>query len=581
MIQYPLPEKIGDPDLLVGREKEFALLNKWLSRIPKRLGKSRVILARRKSGKTAIVQRIFNRLWSADGDIIPFYFNIAEKKNWYPDFAIEYYCAFASQYISFLERDAYLVENPLLLDAIKAYGVKHSLVPLVNDVNHLLENHKMGWHDMMWKTAYTAPSRFAAFFDCRILVIVDEFQNITQYIYRDETCTTALDETLAGSFHDVVESKIAPMLVTGSYVGWLITVIGKYLQAGRLKRQFMNPYLTTGEGLQAVYKYAEFCDEPITNETAVQINRLCMSDPFFISCVIQSEYENKNLTNWQGVVNTVNYEITDESSEMSMTWGEYIELTLDKINERYAKNILLHLSKYPDRDWTADELKDALNLKIDKHKIREKLETMVKADVIKKGRGDIRYQGLNDGTIYLILRHRFEEEISEFTPDLKLDFIAESDRLKKERNSLQGRLNNLVGKFAEFQLFTDFRTRQTFPLSVYFQGVSDNTRLNIIDVRMRDKFQRADGKEFEIDVRADSDCGRTVLAEVKKTAQRTGIGIVRKFSQKAEAFAQRFPDKIVLLSFLSIGGFTRDALRFCKENGIGTAMKITYFQEDD
>ena len=188
---------------------------------------------------------------------------------------------------------------------------------------------------------------------------------------------------------------------------------------------------------------------------------------------------------------------------------------------------------------------------------------------------------MRDGTIYLILRHRFEEEISEFTPDLKQDFNAELDRLKEEKNSLQGRLNNLVGKFAEFQLFTDFRTRKKFPLSVYFSGVPDNTKLNITDVRLRDKFQRADGKEFEIDVRADSACGRTVLVEVKKTVKRTGIGVVRKFHGKAEAFAKRFPEKIELLAFLSIGGFTRDALRFCKENGIGTAEKIVYFQNDE
>ena len=53
-MQYPLPESIGNPDLLVGREKEFALLDKWMGRIPKRLSKSRAILARRKSGKTAM-----------------------------------------------------------------------------------------------------------------------------------------------------------------------------------------------------------------------------------------------------------------------------------------------------------------------------------------------------------------------------------------------------------------------------------------------------------------------------------------------------------------------------------------------
>ncbi len=58
-MRYPLREKIGDPDLLVGREREFEDLGKWIGNIPKSLSGSRVILARRKSGKTAIVQRVF------------------------------------------------------------------------------------------------------------------------------------------------------------------------------------------------------------------------------------------------------------------------------------------------------------------------------------------------------------------------------------------------------------------------------------------------------------------------------------------------------------------------------------------
>ncbi len=385
---------------------------------------------------------------------------------------------------------------------------------------------------------------------------------------------------MAGSFHDVVESKIAPMLVTGSYVGWLIYVIDKYLQAGRLKRQFMNPYLTPEEGMQAVYRYAEFLNEPITNETAEQINTLCMSDPFFISCVIQSEYSKKDLSSAKGVVNTVNYEITDKSSEMSMTWGEYIEQTTDKINERNAKNMLLHLSKHPDRDWTPFELKEELNLEISESAIRKKLEILVKADVIEKGSSDIDFRGLQDGTICLILRNRFEKEISGFAPRLKDDFNAELEKLKKHRNALQGRLNNLVGKFAEFQLFTDFRARQRFPLSVYFDGVKDNIRLNITEVRMRYKFQRVDGKEMEIDVRADSACGRTVLVEVKKTEKKSGIAQTRQFLEKVESFSKRFPKKKILPAFLSVGGFTAPAMRFCRSHGIGTAEIIAYYQKD-
>ena len=54
-MQYPLPETIGSPDLFVGREEELEYLNIWLERIPIRISTSRVILARRKSGKTAIL----------------------------------------------------------------------------------------------------------------------------------------------------------------------------------------------------------------------------------------------------------------------------------------------------------------------------------------------------------------------------------------------------------------------------------------------------------------------------------------------------------------------------------------------
>jgi hypothetical protein len=47
-MQYPLPEKIGVPELLVGREQEFASFDRWVEGIPRRISKSRVILAQRK-----------------------------------------------------------------------------------------------------------------------------------------------------------------------------------------------------------------------------------------------------------------------------------------------------------------------------------------------------------------------------------------------------------------------------------------------------------------------------------------------------------------------------------------------------
>ncbi|MCP4692071.1 MAG: hypothetical protein GY859_28760 [Desulfobacterales bacterium] len=577
-MKYPLIEKIGKPELLVGREKECRRFGKWIDNIPEMLSKSRVILARRKSGKTSFVQRIYNRLWNENGDVIPFYFSIADTEVWLPSLAINYYRAFASQYISFLERDEILVDDPLTLAQIRDYGAKNAIDQLVVNVDALLEEkHSDGLHNLMWETASAAPHRFAARQDRRFLVIIDEFQNLSQYVYPDPHFQTSPIKSLPGSYHSLSESKIAPMLVTGSYVELLIEIAGKYLEAGRLSNITMTPYLTAEEGLQAVYKYAEVYKEPITNASAVLINRLCMSDPFFISCVFQNDFDGRDLTTREGVIDAVNYQITNRKSEMSATWKEYIEKILKKINDRNSKDILLHLSKNSDRYWTPKELKKELQIDLDEKEIQKRLHLMVAADVIEWGSSDIQFRGLQDGTLNLILRNRFEEEIRGFAPDLTIEFHDRIKQLEAEKKSLRGMLNNLSGKFAEYQLAAAIRSRKRFTLSDFFNGVKDTTKLNIIDVRQRVPIQRDDGKGMEFDVIAESSCGRVVAAEVKKTKDPTGLNIVEDFYDKVNVYATLHPDKTILPAFLSLGGFIEDAGAFCKEKGIGTADKIAHF----
>jgi len=575
-MQYPLKEKIGNPNLLVGREREFNNFGRWLANIPAELSKSRVILARRKSGKTAFVQRLFNQLWSQHGQVIPFYFSVPENNVWYPNFAIDYYRAFASQYISFLERDEELVKSPLSLEEIREYGATHSIKRLVRDVDELFIEKERHNYFTVWETAYSAPHRFAGVYDLRFLVIIDEFQYLTTHIYRDEECKGKPDVSMPGSFHTVVESKIAPMLVTGSYISWLIDISREYLEAGRLSRWYMTPYLTPDEGLQAVYKYAEVCHQPITNETAVLINQLCMADPFFISCVIQSDYEGKELETIDGVVNTVNYEIISPTSELSGTWAEYIYKTLPKINDVHSKKILLHLSKHNARAWTPQEVKTELGLDMPTEKILEKMRLLLQADLIADGGSDIRFQGLQDGTLYLILRHRFEEEISTFAPDFGQDFRQEIAQLQKDKQRLQGMLNYLSGKMAEYQLATKFRSQKRFPLSKYFKEVKDKTRLNITEVQLNVPLQRADGKGMELDLVAKSSDGRVVLVEVKKKKEKIGANIVADFQEKVEAYRQQHPDNIVLPAILSLGGFTAEAKELCQLHGIGRAERIAW-----
>ena len=499
-MQYPLKEKIGPPDLFVGRVEEFARFHKWLNGIPRTISKSRVILARRKSGKTAFVQRIFNQLWSQNGQVIPFYLDIADQNIWYPEFAIKYFCTFASHYISFLERNAEWVSQIRTLAQVRDYGVSKGIVLLVEDVDAIRDNENRGHYDLMWDTARSAPHRYAAVYDQRFLVILDEFQNIASFVYPDKEFKLKPIESMPGGFHSLSESKIAPMLVTGSYIGILMRIMEEYLEAGRLSISRFSPYLTPEEGLQAVYKYAEVYEQPITNQSAQQINELCMADPFFISCVILSEFAEKDLTTTDGVIKTVNFEIADRKSEMSGTWAEYLRMTFKRVNGLTTKNLMLFLNKHDERYWTPRELKEALHLDLSEEEIYDRLVLLSESDVILRGSSDIRFRGLQDGTLNLILRHRFEEQIEGFEPNFQADFQAQLTALQADKKRMRGRISYLEGMIAEHLLALELRSKKHLRLTDYFTNVSDTRPLNLIDVQERVPFQRADGKGEEIDI---------------------------------------------------------------------------------
>ena len=574
-MEYALEEKIGPPELLVGRETEFTEFNLWLKRIEGRLSQSRVILARRKSGKTSFVQRLFNQLWSENGKVIPFYLDIPDEKIWYPAFAVKYFEAFASQYISFLERDPSLIGEPMSLEEIRAYGIEKGNRSLVRDVDSIWTHWERGLYDLIWDTASRAPHRYASSRKLRFLVILDEFQNIASHVYPDPEFKTDPIETMPGSFHSLSESKIAPMLVTGSYIGILLDIMAKYLEAGRLFITRMKPSLHPKEGLLAVYKYAEVYDVPITNKTANQINELCMSDPFFISCVIHSTFEGRNLATKQGVIDTVNYEITHRESQMSKTWAEYLHLTFKRINGQNTKNLMLFLNKNHERTWTPKDLKKKLNLDLEVDTIYERLILLSESDVLLRHSSDYQFSGLQDGTLNLILRERFEEEIEGFEPDLKMEFEARIAALEADKQRFQGRNSYLEGMMAEHLLAVELRVKEDIRLANYFTGMDHIAPMTLIDVQERVPYRRTDGKSEEIDIIAKADDGRVLMVEVRKRQEKTGIKAVRGLRNNAVDYAQQH-DVVVLPAFLSWGSFTEQAKAFCVKQGIGMAEEINY-----
>ena len=76
---YPLEERIGVPEIFYGRQEELKYFLKWVDNISTKQSKSIAILSRRKKGKTAIVERLYNIVYSQNKNIIPFYYEVMEK----------------------------------------------------------------------------------------------------------------------------------------------------------------------------------------------------------------------------------------------------------------------------------------------------------------------------------------------------------------------------------------------------------------------------------------------------------------------------------------------------------------------
>jgi hypothetical protein len=90
-------------------------------------------------------------------------------------------------------------------------------------------------------------------------------------------------------------------------------------------------------------------------------------------------------------------------------------------------------------------------------------------------------------------------------------------------------------------------------------------------------FQRDDGKGMELDVVAESKCGRVVLIEIRKTQKKMGLKAVTDFQEKVEVYSKILATCLILPAFLSLGGFTGEALEFCQTHGIGTANQIKQY----
>ncbi|MBT3388201.1 MAG: hypothetical protein HN417_09735, partial [Desulfobacula sp.] len=448
--KYALKERIGQPSLFCGREREMKLLLNWAEKIPKEISKSRALVGRRKSGKTAIMQRLFNILWSRNSNIIPFYFEVLDYKQVLIDFSDQYIRTFLSQYLSFLTRKPLDIYNEAWsweeLEDINKEVLNENVSKRIDTFRRYFEK---GLYDQAMSLSFGTPAWFAGRDKVFFVVMIDEIQYMTKYIYTDKQKNIIADR-LPGAFHGLVELKVAPMLVSGSYIGWMTQMIQDMFVGGRLKWTPISSQLTFEEGMTAVFRYAEYHNVPVTERSAFIINTLTQHDPFYISMLFGSDCPEKDFSSTEGVIHTLTHEIKDKGSELYRTWAEYIDSTIRQVNNIYAKKVMLFLSKERYKEWPRNEIREHIGWPPEKDReLEEKLATLEYGGLITRGSSDFHYQGIQDDILDLIFRDRYQYEIEAIRPDVSGELAGKIKALEKEKKSLEGALNELKGRMLE------------------------------------------------------------------------------------------------------------------------------------
>jgi hypothetical protein len=573
-MDYALKERIGKPELFTGRKKELTYFLKWITDIKEEKSQSTAMLARRKMGKTAIMERLFNITFYKNNGVIPFYYEVKETKMWVVDFCKDFFLTFIYHYIAFKSRNPQYLRPESRSDfevaaqIAKKEGLDY-LVGIIKDAAHAVAHQEI---DILWEIARDAPQTIAFRRKEFIVQMIDEFQFLNAMIYRDKDAKILAD-TLAGGYLSTAESKVAPLLVSGSWVGWLMKELNDMLPS-RFRYKYLKN-MPENEASEMLYKYSGFFEVPVTEETAYLLIGLTQGSPFYISAVIRSDCPGKDLTTIDGLTRTLEFETLDDEGIIKSTWMEYISRSFPQINDRNAKNIVLHLSKHRDRELTRQDILDELKLDMTDGELEKKLKALVKSDIISQGQTNYDYRGVGDNIFDKVFRGVYEKEIREF--DVKIigkEYREAFENLKKQYNSLMGKYNYREGYFAEYLILDRLRlharkNNELFKsITRYLPG-----DFNFCDYSQVWKYDSSPGyaRKFSVDIfaRARSSDDYSIIGEVKSRE-------VKKFSKdEAVDFLGKFEEikKVENLAravgfIFSRSGFTKEAEAYCQEKGI-------------
>jgi len=547
-IEYALPEKIGNPGLFTGRKEEFDFfLGDWYMNLEGHFPQNQAILSRRKKGKSSFMQRLFNILWSAgsekkpgDLQVIPFYYSIRDSEQSLKHFALDFFVQLICQYMSYYTRNKEFLRGIYTFEELSEIINDKEIEKIYRSMEIKIKNDD--WAGM-WSVASETPAVIGQLKGEKIIQIIDEFQYINEYIYNKDG--DKLDR-LSGTYMYVSEMREAPMIVSGSEVHWLLRIVSSL--TGRFQTYPLEN-LPEDEAKDAIERYASFTRTTIDKEAKEKIWQLTRGDPLYIKALFISRFNRKkDYTVDDNIIQVYEKEI--QQGEIYGTWMEYMIKTFNTVNKANSKRIMLYLFQEGE-ERTRAQIKKDLNLPYTDEELENRLEALVKGDLISHGKSHFDYKITTDKTYELFFRNIYQKEIEHFVPDIE-----------KELRQILGKKNYMQGKYTEFLIKE--KLKKPFNLKDICENGKD-LRIVPQEIEERKVIPSGVGKS-EIDVFIKAQKGYNIYIDIKNTKQKYGKKQADRWLRLAEYIREK--EKKAILMVYSEKGYSSGIKERLTENGI-------------
>ncbi len=583
-IEFAIEERVGDPAVFIGRVAELEFLYKWAGNIRKKISRSIAFLGRRKIGKSLVIERLYNILYSERKGLIPFYYEFREGRRsgreFYIDFAIRFYMQVAGYYTrdinwnrKAVKPDTRIPDIETLLKEIAPLSIPYKKIITDHLKNSMhLSQLEMPQYEYVL-AAVGVPQGFTSMVgvEDQVVQMLDEFQYLNMYIDAGD------EDKPCKAYMSPAESRSAPLLITGSLMGVVSYDLMRYLP--QRFDEFIVPKMNTEESIEMTLNYAELFGQRVNREIASYIVHITNNVPGRIVDLLFPKFGKTLISSLDNADKALAWEV--EKGRIRSDWEEYLSFAMSGVNDVNLRKITYFLCRHEGEWYYPSQLRQAMSLELDEEKLRKELKLLHKYDLIEDKGG--RYGGVFDRTLKKVLMTinadlyglPIDEFDSYFKNDNMLDYLKDrveqleldldnAEKLRKKLEVLQGRHNNLKGRYYEQEILLKLIQHIIAGRGGIVQGISVTEFTPVIGYHL------PSGEEIDVVVEGKQSvimvqCKNYHPRYLNKITEKT----VDEFIEKAgRLHKEHFPDKELRLAFFSKHGFESKLETYLEEKGI-------------